>query len=56
MLDLVEFRWVMLVPLYCTVSVLWSDAPGTTLRAGIQLILTSSSPSPWPAACRRAGS
>jgi exopolysaccharide production protein ExoQ len=40
MLDLVEFRWVMLVPLYCTVSVLWSDAPGTTLRAGIQLILT----------------
>jgi exopolysaccharide production protein ExoQ len=40
MLDLVEFRWVMLVPLFCTVSVLWSDAPGTTLRAGIQLILT----------------
>lgn len=39
-LDLVDQRWLMIVPIFCTVSVLWSDAPGTSLRAGIQLILT----------------
>lgn len=39
-LDLVDFRWVMVMPLFCMASVLWSDAPAATLRSGIQLTLT----------------
>jgi exopolysaccharide production protein ExoQ len=39
-LDLVEYRWLMVLPALCMASVLWSEAPSTTLRAGLQLMLT----------------
>lgn len=39
-MDLVGFWWLLAIPILCIVSVLWSDAPGTSLRAGIQLLLT----------------
>jgi exopolysaccharide production protein ExoQ len=39
-LDLWAFRWLMVLPLFCLVSVLWSDAPGASLRSGLQLTLT----------------
>lgn len=35
-----RYRLVFVLPVYCTVSMLWSDAPGTSLRAGIQLTAT----------------
>jgi exopolysaccharide production protein ExoQ len=34
------FRWLMLLPLFCLVSVLWSDAPGASAAGGLQLFLT----------------
>jgi hypothetical protein len=38
--DLVAFRWLLLLPAVCMASVLWSEAPGASLRAGMQLFLT----------------
>jgi exopolysaccharide production protein ExoQ len=38
--DLVDYRWLLVVPVFCVVSVLWSEAPGASLRGGIQLSLS----------------
>jgi exopolysaccharide production protein ExoQ len=38
--DLLAFRWLLLLPAVCMASVLWSEAPGASLRAGVQLFLT----------------
>jgi exopolysaccharide production protein ExoQ len=37
---LVDAWWIMLIPLWCTLSFIWSDHPGLSLRHGIQLGLT----------------
>ncbi len=39
-LHLLAFRWVLIIPLFCMASFLWSVAPAASLRSGIQLILT----------------
>jgi exopolysaccharide production protein ExoQ len=39
-LDLVDFRWLLILPLFCIASAVWSGAPAASLRAGIQLLLT----------------
>jgi exopolysaccharide production protein ExoQ len=39
-MDLSEFRIVLILPGYCLLSTLWSDVPAQTLRAGIQLFAT----------------
>lgn len=39
-LDLADFRYLLVVPAFCALSMLWSDVPSATLRAGIQLMAT----------------
>ncbi|MGP1358474.1 O-antigen ligase family protein [Roseicyclus sp.] len=39
-MDLSEFRLVLILPAYCLVSTLWSEVPAQTLRAGVQLFAT----------------
>ncbi|MEL6643465.1 MAG: O-antigen ligase family protein [Pseudomonadota bacterium] len=38
--DLWRFRWVLVLPVFCVLSMLWSELPGASLRAGIQLLAT----------------
>lgn len=38
--DLWRYRFLLILPVFCTLSFLWSDVPGASLRAGLQLIAT----------------
>lgn len=38
--DLADARLIMVLPVYCMASALWSEAPAASLRSGVQLTLT----------------